>query len=1000
MDTPGNKRFLFGRYGPIRSRKARLTGILLLVLFVIYSVSGFFILPYYARKIATETLTTQLGRTVTIDSIRFNPYTLAVAINNFKIKEEDGQTPFVSFDRLYVNLEIISLLKGGPVIREIKLEKPYVSFVRTAANAFNFSTIAERFASKPAERSHEKPGKPFLFSINNIQLVNGSITFDDRPAAIKHEIARINLSVPFISNLPSHVDTFVQPMLSASINGTPLNIGGASKVFADSRETSLDITLKDIDIPYYLAYAPAALKVNVPSGRLDVLMKVSYREYTNRAPTVVLAGETRIRDLKVMTKKPQEDLLRVPLLSIKDISADLQARKIEVGSVLTQKGLLSVARGADGKMNFDSLMETPQPASSPTVSASAPGANPWILSLKSLVVDDYTLKVADHVPAEPFGVTIDKINCGIQGLSTEKNTRGTLAFSMRLDHAGSVSIKGDIALDPVFADLDLILKDLRFKPLQPYVTEKARVMLAAGTLSMNGHIIARRTEQEKVDASVKGKLRIGKFALLDKANAEDLLTFDSFSLDGIDVRTNPLSVHVRDITLSNFYSRIAISADRKLNLQEIMSAPATTADAAGPVRETPGETASVPERSQPEAPQPEIRIDTITLDKGTINFTDNSIQPRFSSNLVDIKGRVTGLSSALDTAGEVELSGKYDGYAPLTITGKVNPIRKDLYVDLKSDFKDMDLTTVSPYAGRYAGYTIEKGKFSFRLEYLVEKNKLNAKNNIFIDQFTFGDSVESAEATELPVKLAVALLKDRNGEISLDIPVSGELNDPQFSIGGTILKVIVNLLVKAATAPFALIGAMFGGGEQMDYAEFDYGSSTLTEGSKKKLDILEKALNERPVLKMDIIGHVDIEKDREGLKQYLLLRRVKAQKISDLANKSDAPESLEATIVTPQEYPGYLKRAYKAEKFPKPRNAIGMAIDLPVPEMEKLMLANLAVTDDDLKALAAERVKSVRGYLLQSKRVEPERIFTIEPKALAGDKKEGAKDSRTDFKLK
>jgi hypothetical protein len=437
-----------------------------------------------------------------------------------------------------------------------------------------------------------------------------------------------------------------------------------------------------------------------------------------------------------------------------------------------------------------------------------------------------------------------------------------------------------------------------------------------------------------------------------------------------------------------------------MNLQEIFKAPARAEDAGGLPRETPPATALVSEPSQTLVRQPDIRIDTIMLQGGTINFTDDSIKPRFSSNIFELAGRVAGLSSKKDTAGEVKLKGTYDRYAPLEITGKINPFKDNLFVDLKADFKDMDLTSVSPYAGRYAGYTIEKGKLSFQLEYLVEKNKLNAKNNVFLDQFTFGDKVESAEATKLPVRLAVSLLKDRKGEIRLDIPVSGELSDPKFSIGGLILKVIVNLLAKAATSPFALLGAVFGGGDQLGYAEFDYGSAALTEASIKKLDILEKALSERPALEMDIEGHADPSKDLEGLKQNLMLKRVKAQKIRDLAKTDDSTSSLESIVVTPGEYPEYLKRAYKAEKFPKPRNIIGMAKDLPVPEMEKLMLTNMKVGDDDLKALATERARAVRDYLLQSKQVEPERIFMIETKTLEGEKTEGAKNSRTDFKLK
>lgn len=989
-----------------RTRRAKTIGIAALVLFTLFSVTGFFILPPFIKHLAMEKISEQLGRRVSIDSVSLNPYSLAATIRGFEIKEIDGSTTFVSFRSLYVNLQLKTIFKGGPVIREIKLEKPYIHLVRTEANAYNFSDIISKFEAEREAAVQEKPGKPLFFSFSNIQLLDGHIEFDDRPAATKHEIAQINLSVPFISNLPSYEESFVQPSFSATVNGTAVNIKGSTKVFADSHETSFDIKLTDIDIPYYLAYAPAQLHVKVPSGRLDVAMKFAYRHYTDRSPLLTLTGESRMRDLSVAIKKVPGEFLNIPLLSIKDISFDLEMNKVEIRAITTEKGSLAVSRSADGRMNFTELMtastaashpaakKPPHPSASPAPSAS------WIVSLKSLVVDGYKVKITDQSLVEPFGITVDDINCKAQNISTEKGAKGTIALSMHVGQQGTASVEGNFALSPLSADLAVNLKKLPIKPLQPFLAERMQVIVAGGALSINGKLTTFQASNEELQGAFKGKLWVNRFSLLDKVNAEDLLKWDSLYLGDMDIRYAPLFLHIREISLSNFYSRIIINADRTINLQEVFSNPSLTAQPAAPSSQATQTTEAAAESRQETPQQRKLAIDKITLQGGTINFTDDSIKPRFSANLLEIGGRISGLSSEENKFGEVELRGMYDRYAPLEITGKINPLRDDLYVELKAAFKDMDLTAVSPYSGRYAGYTIEKGKLSFQLEYLIVKNKLDAKNNIFLDQFNFGDPIDSPDATKLPVRLAVALLKDQNGEIKLDIPVSGELNDPKFSVGKVVLKIIVNLLVKVATSPFALLGSIFGGGEQLGYAEFDYGSAALTAETQKKLDTLMKALHERPALKMDIVGHADPEKDREGLKQNLLLRKVKAQKIKDMARKGGETPSLDDVIVAPQEYPVYLKQAYKAEKFPKPRNIVGMAKDLPVPEMEKLMLTNMKVTDDDLKALSEERARAVRNYLLQSQQVEETRIFIVEGKTLDVTDKEGAKKNRTDFKLK
>jgi hypothetical protein len=308
---------------------------------------------------------------------------------------------------------------------------------------------------------------------------------------------------------------------------------------------------------------------------------------------------------------------------------------------------------------------------------------------------------------------------------------------------------------------------------------------------------------------------------------------------------------------------------------------------------------------------------------------------------------------------------------------------------------------MTPYSGKYVGYTIEKGKLNLNLKYLIVKKKLDSQNDIFIDQFNFGEKVESPKATKLPVKLAVALLKDRRGEIKLDIPVSGSLDDPKFSIWGIILKVIVNLVTKAATSPFSLLGAMVGGGgEELSYVEFDYGSASITEPNLKKLSTLAKALQDRPALKVDVEGHVDMERDREGLKQYLFQRKLKTQKLNEIIKKGGAAIPIDEVKIEPSEYEKYLKMAYKEEKFPKPRNIVGMAKDLPAPEMEKLMLTHIEVKEGDLRSLASQRGMQVKEAILKSGQVEPERIFMIEPKSLTPPKKEKLKDSRVDFKIK
>ena len=396
-----------------------------------------------------------------------------------------------------------------------------------------------------------------------------------------------------------------------------------------------------------------------------------------------------------------------------------------------------------------------------------------------------------------------------------------------------------------------------------------------------------------------------------------------------------------------------------------------------------------------------IRIDEVTLQGGTILFNDRLIKPNVTATMTQVTGRVAGLMSEPTSRASVDLRGRLANQAPLSITGQINPLAGDLFADLKISFRDIELPPLTPYAGKYAGYAIEKGKLSLDLSYLIDKRQIKAENRVFIDQFTFGQKVDSPDALKLPVGLAVSLLKDRDGRINLDIPVSGSLDDPKFKLGRVIWQVIVNLLTKAVTAPFALLGSMFGGdGEQLSYLEFAPGSASPDAAGVTKLEQLAKALTDRQALSLEVTGHIDPAKDKEGLLQAALERRLKAQRYTELARAGSTPESVDAVSIDPADTERLLRKAYKAEKFAKPRNAIGLEKSLPREEMEKLMLANLAVTDDDLRQLALRRAQAVKDNLTAKGGVPSERIFLMEPKSLAASPREKVAASRAEFVLR
>jgi hypothetical protein len=466
----------------------------------------------------------------------------------------------------------------------------------------------------------------------------------------------------------------------------------------------------------------------------------------------------------------------------------------------------------------------------------------------------------------------------------------------------------------------------------------------------------------------------------------------------------PFRLRIGEISLTDFYSRLILGADGKINLQKLTiqkeegESDAPAQDKA--VAKSADKPSSAPASGSSDKA---ISIGKINLQGGNVHFSDFFIKPNYSANLTSVQGAISELKP--ETPGDLDIQARLDNAAPVDIKGKINPLSKELFLDLVADAKEIELSPMTPYSVKYVGYGIEKGKLSFNVKYKLDNRKLSADNKIILNQLTFGDKIESPDATKLPVLLAVALLKDRNGVIDVDLPISGSLDDPQFSVGGIILRIIINIITKAVTAPFSLLAAAFGGGgsgDDLRYIEFDNGRSNINQAGQTKIATLAKALNNRPALNLELTGRVDPATDLEGLKRVAVERKVKAQKLKELVRRGQTQKSVDEVVIENNEYAQYLKAAYGEESFPKPRNIIGLAQDLPVPEMEKLMLQHAKAGDEELRQLANQRAQAVRDALLATGQVGADRLFIVAAKPLTDEQKSQIKGrpNRVEFSMK
>ena len=658
------------------------------------------------------------------------------------------------------------------------------------------------------------------------------------------------------------------------------------------------VALAKVVLKKYAPYFINAVRFDIHSGTLDAHSGYNFVQGDGGTEFRLSGMEASVSDLRLRQREEKEEFLVLPEFAVKDAVVDLDKREIAIGGIATAKGSVAVRRSAGGGTNVSRLVPDDGQSAKSTGAkdpreksgGKKPEEKPWKILIKETVVDRYSVRFEDRTTDPPVEIALDRLRLKAENIATDGKRRGKFSFATLYNRKGTVSLGGTFAVDPPSMNAMLRAKNLPIGPLQPYYSEKVKILLTGGAISAEGNVSLDAPKEKPVRAGFRGEVSVNDFSSLDKALEEEFLKFTSLHFSGVEVGYNPTSVAIREISLTDFYSRIIVNPDGTLNVQGIVAKEGAGRDNA---TLTPTPAAAAPADNTAQAPGVPVRIDTVTLQGGAVNFSDKYIRPNYSASLVEIGGRVSGLSSEESRRADIDLRGKLENSSPLEIVGKINPLAKDLFLDLKVDFRDMELSPLSPYSGRYAGYGIQKGKLTLSLKYHIEKGKLDSENKVFLDQFTFGDAVDSPDATKLPVRLAVALLRDRSGEIHLDLPVTGSIDDPKFSIWGVVWKIVVNLLVKAATSPFALLGAVFGGGEQLSYLEFDPGIADVPAGEEGKLGNLAKALNDRPALKLEIEGHVDLEKDREGMRQRFFRRKVAAQKLADLAKTGQPAPALD-----------------------------------------------------------------------------------------------------------
>lgn len=922
-----------------------------------------------------------------------------LGVRGLALQDATG-APLAAWRQLQLGLRDVQPLARKLTFDSLRLDGAELHVARNAAgriNLLNLQAAPGKAAAAASAPSNGTASSPWQVNIAALELTDARVSWND--AAVKPAAALVldglslqarQLKWPAAGPVPLSLQATLRAQGSNAQAAGQL----AAKGNASDREAKLDLTLNDVSLEALAPYVAQALTLRL-QGRLSAQGQLDWAGGDDDQARLKLGlAQATLNDLRIapatVTRGALRDGATLQQLALADVQVDVPARSVTLGKVTITQPVLALARDARQQLNVQQWVRNSSADDAP---ASTPEAEspPWRVQLDQLVLERGQVSFTDEAVltrGEPTRLEIGTLQVGMQQLAWQGDRSlppAKVQLSARIA-SGMLDWKGELGLAPLQARGQLRATRVPVQAFTAYAAGQLPVTVLRAEAGYSGQFAVRQTPAG-FDAEAAGDVLMGDVHVSTLAGAEELLSWQALALKRLQFKLKPEAkpqLDIGEVALSDFYSRLVVTEEGRFNVQEVhpasaaASAPAgSAATASAPVSAPASAPAQTADRTA-DAPLPlDVRVGGIRLTNGRVDFTDRFVRPNYSAELTDLNGRLGAFGSASREMADVQLTGRVAGTGRLEIGGRINPTAKPLALDVQARAADIELSPLSPYAGKYAGYGIERGKLSVDVAYKIDADgRLEANNRVVLNQLTFGERIDSPTATKLPVQLAVALLKDRNGVIDVNLPVSGSLNDPEFSIGGVIVKLIVNLLVKAITSPFALLTG--GGGEELNQVDFAPGTATLNATSAQTLDKVAKALGEKPALKMTIVGTADLASEREAWQRAQLEARLLGERRKELLRAGADPNA--PVALGADDRARLLKALYQQTEIPgKPRNALGLTKDVPPAQMEALLRQQIPATPETMRELAQQRGLVVRDALV-AKGLPSERLFLGAPK--------------------
>ncbi|EIK93976.1 hypothetical protein PMM47T1_23819 [Pseudomonas sp. M47T1] len=949
----------------------------LLTVIALYSLLGFLILPGIGLRVANQQLAKYSSLPAHLERLEFNPFSLELTLWGLHIGEPGIEQ--VGFERLYANVQVDSLWTKALHLDAIELDKPRTELQFNKDGTLNLTQLFKLPPSEPA-KADEPPSKPFPVRIGSLKLSEGYLHFKDlRPSEpIEFLYNSMNLELNNLSTLPD--DNADMTLVAVGPNGGQVDWKGRISLVPITSQGSLKVTDGQMKVwwPYVRDALPLALQEGVLNLSTDYSLDLSKETELNLTNASVSIAPFA---LNAPDGRP---LVKLDRLDVSDTSVDLAKQLVTIGKIRSSKLETWAAREADGQLDWQKLFASqktapaaPQEKSAPATADAKPStqpvpaapSKPWQVLLKDVQLRDYQVHLADRMQKEPVAIDVGPLNLDLQNFDSLNKSPFTLKLDTGLGKQGKVSASGEVNLAPVTANLKVQTQNIDLRVAQAYISPFIRLELRSGQLGSD--LAVNLKNIDPLALSIKGRAQVEQLQTLDTVKGRDFVKWQQLQLDGLDYEHGN-SLTIDKVTLMQPYARFMINEDRTTSVNDLLIPQAQNAQAQANAKPA----AAI--ASKPLL----IHVGGISINDGSAFFADSSLTPNFATNIQQLNGTIGTIDSQQQKPAKVDIKGKVDRYAPVTIEGAVTPFDPMASLDIDTRFNRLELTTLTPYSGKFAGYRIRKGRMNLQLHYVITKGQLKAENKVLVDQLELGEKVDSPDAVSLPVKLAIALLKDVNGQINIELPITGDLNNPQFSVMPIVWQTLRNLVVKAVAAPFKLLGGLVSGGDQADLSNIAFapGSSELSASAQANLVKLAAALKARPGLHLEVEGGAAASSDGPLVGQQRLEREYQNTYFKVLQRRGDKVPAQASLLTVPEDEKAPMLPAIYRTRLNQAPPAEWAQLEKQQREthLRDAVVKSWGNDEQLLRTLGQARSASIKAFLVDKGQLPDEKVFLID----------------------